>query len=40
MSVPSPFLINLFCSFFLLLIESSATDLKCFGRLAKRNCLQ
>ena len=30
MSVPSPFLINSFCSFFLLLIKSSGTDLKRF----------
>ena len=29
MSVPSPFLINSFGSFCLLLIKSSATDLKC-----------
>ena len=40
MSVPSPFLINSFCSFCLLLIKSSGTDLKCFGRLAARNCPQ
>ena len=30
MSVPSPFLINSFSSFCLLLIKSSAADLKCF----------
>ena len=30
MSVPSPFLINLFSSFCLSLIKSSDTDLKCF----------
>ena len=35
MSVPSPFLMNLFCSFLVitypgLLIKSSGTDLKCF----------
>ena len=31
MSVPSPFLINSFSSFCLLLVKSSATDLNCFG---------
>ena len=30
MSVPSPFLINSFSSFCLLLTKSSGTDLKCF----------
>ena len=30
MSVPSPFLINSFSFFCLLLLKSSATDLKCF----------
>ena len=30
MSVPSPFLINSFSSFCLLLVKSSATVLKCF----------
>ena len=30
MSVPSPFLINLFGSFCSLIVKSSATDLKCF----------
>ena len=30
MSMPSPFLINSFSFFFLLLTKSSGTDLKCF----------
>ena len=30
MSVPSPFLINSFSSFCLLLVKSSVTDSKCF----------
>ena len=30
MFVPSPFLINSFSSFCLLLVKSSGTDLKCF----------
>ena len=40
MFVPSPFLINLFSSLLLIIIKSSATDLKCFWPFNSKNCLQ
>ena len=36
MSVPSPFLINSFSSFCLLLIKSYGTDLKCFWQFKSK----